>query len=127
MISGPFLNEFWKLFWCRLSLLHRSYDFRRLEVIVHGFLHLRVTAVEANVQISRLTKWLKDYSLSIGKSPLVKLNRVTKDCQATVLAKVEGRNPAFSVKCRLGAALIWDAEERGVLKPGITVVEPTSG
>jgi cysteine synthase A len=68
-----------------------------------------------------------DNSLSIGRTPLVKLNRVTDGARATVLAKIEGRNPAYSVKCRIGAAMIWDAEKRGVLKPGIEIVEPTSG
>lgn len=66
-------------------------------------------------------------SLSIGNTPLVKLNRVVPSGGATVLAKIEGRNPAYSVKCRIGAAMIWDAEERGDLKPGMEVVEPTSG
>jgi cysteine synthase A len=69
----------------------------------------------------------KDNSLSIGRTPLVELRRVTAGCKAKVLAKIEGRNPAYSVKCRIGAAMIWDAEERGVLKPGMRVVEPTSG
>ncbi|HEX6986485.1 MAG TPA: cysteine synthase A [Planctomycetaceae bacterium] len=68
-----------------------------------------------------------DYSLSIGRTPLVRVNHLTKGLKATVLAKVEGRNPSLSVKCRIGAAMIWDAEKRGVLKPGIKVVEPTSG
>jgi cysteine synthase A len=68
-----------------------------------------------------------DNSLSIGRTPLIKLNRVTDGANATVLAKIEGRNPAYSVKCRIGAAMIWDAEKRGVLKPGIEIVEPTSG
>src|SRR5208337_4032000 len=68
-----------------------------------------------------------DNSLSIGRTPLIKLNRVTEGAKATVLAKIEGRNPAYSVKCRIGAAMIWDAEKRGVLKPGIEIVEPTSG
>jgi cysteine synthase len=68
-----------------------------------------------------------DNSLSIGRTPLIKLNRVTDGAQATVLAKIEGRNPAYSVKCRIGAAMIWDAEKRGVLKQGIEIVEPTSG
>jgi cysteine synthase A len=68
-----------------------------------------------------------DNSLSIGRTPLVKLNRVTAGLQATVLAKVEGRNPAYSVKCRIGASMVWDAEERGTLKPGNEIIEPTSG
>src|SRR3978361_840093 len=68
-----------------------------------------------------------DNSLSIGNTPLVRLNRVTDGAKATLLAKVEGRNPAYSVKCRIGAAMIWDAEKRGVLKPGKEIIEPTSG
>ena len=71
-------------------------------------------------------KYFKDNSYSIGNTPLVKLNKVVGG-DALVLGKVEGRNPAFSVKCRIGAAMIWDAEERGVLKPGIEIIEPTSG
>jgi cysteine synthase A len=64
---------------------------------------------------------------SIGNTPLVRLNRIMGNAKATVLAKIEARNPTFSVKCRIGAALINDAEKRGVLKPGITILEPTSG
>ncbi|MFM8580673.1 MAG: PLP-dependent cysteine synthase family protein, partial [Planctomycetaceae bacterium] len=68
-----------------------------------------------------------DNAETIGRTPLVRINRLTKGLKATVLAKIEGRNPAYSVKCRIGAAMIWDAERRGVLKPGMRVVEPTSG
>ena len=68
-----------------------------------------------------------DNSQSIGNTPLVRLNRVVGNAKATVLAKIEGRNPAYSVKCRIGAAMVWDAEARGVLKPGGEIVEPTSG
>jgi cysteine synthase A len=71
-----------------------------------------------------------DNSLSIGNSPLVKFNRITAGLPATVVGKVEGRNPSYSVKCRIGAAMIWDAERRGILKRGsngVTIVEPTSG
>jgi cysteine synthase A len=68
-----------------------------------------------------------DNSLSIGRTPLVRLNRVTEGAGATVLAKIEGRNPAYSVKCRIGAAMVWDAEEKGLLGPGKELVEPTSG
>ena len=74
-----------------------------------------------------MTTWFSDNSLSIGKTPLVKLNRITDGAGATVLAKVEGRNPAYSVKCRIGAAMVWDAERKGLLGPGKTIVEPTSG
>ena len=69
----------------------------------------------------------EDNSLAIGRTPLVRINKVTEGLKATVLAKIEGRNPAYSVKCRIGSSMIWDAEERGVLKPGMNVVEPTSG
>jgi len=65
-----------------------------------------------------------DNTHSIGNTPLVKLNRIT---QGTVYAKIEGRNPAYSVKCRIGASMVWDAEKSGRLKPGMTLVEPTSG
>jgi cysteine synthase A len=68
-----------------------------------------------------------DNALSIGHTPLVKLNRVTQGLRATVLAKMEGRNPSYSVKCRIGASMIWDAERRGQLKPGGEIIEPTSG
>jgi cysteine synthase len=68
-----------------------------------------------------------DNSFSIGRTPLIKLTRVTEGGKATVFAKIEGRGPAYSVKDRIGAAMIWDAEKRGVLKKGIEIVEPTSG
>ncbi len=68
-----------------------------------------------------------DNSLSIGHTPLVRLNRVVELGGATVLAKIEGRNPAYSVKCRIGASMVWDAEERGLLTPGKEILEPTSG
>lgn len=69
----------------------------------------------------------EDNSLAIGHTPLVRLNRVIAPNGAKVYAKIEGRNPAYSVKCRIGANLIWDAEKRGLLKPGVEIVEPTSG
>jgi cysteine synthase A len=69
----------------------------------------------------------EDSSKSIGNTPLVNLHKLAAGLGAKVYAKVEGRNPAYSVKCRLGAALIWDAEERGILSPGSKIVEPTSG
>lgn len=74
-----------------------------------------------------MSRWFQDNSLSIGRTPLVRLNRITDGAPATVLAKIEGRNPAYSVKCRIGAALIADAEKRGLLGAGKELVEPTSG
>jgi cysteine synthase A len=69
----------------------------------------------------------KDNSYSIGHTPLVRINRVTDGAAATVLAKIEGRNPAYSVKCRIGAAMVWDAEARGLLGHGKAIIEATSG
>jgi len=74
-----------------------------------------------------MASFYADNSLSIGRTPIVKLNRIPNGSKATILAKVEGRNPSYSVKCRIGAAMIWDAEKRGVLKPGKEIIEPTSG
>jgi len=74
-----------------------------------------------------MSNWFEDNAQSIGNTPLVKLNRITDGAGATVLAKIEGRNPAYSVKCRIGAAMIWDAEQRGLLGAGKEIVEPTSG
>ena len=74
-----------------------------------------------------MSHWYEDNSHSIGHTPLIRLNRVTDGAKATVLAKIEGRNPAYSVKCRIGAAMIWDAEKRGLLGPGKELIEPTSG
>lgn len=74
-----------------------------------------------------MSRWYEDNSHSIGRTPLVRLNRITDGAPATVLAKIEGRNPAYSVKCRIGAAMVWDAEQRGLLGPGKELVEPTSG
>ena len=78
-------------------------------------------------RVSADPKIFADNSLTIGNTPLVQLNRVTKGAKARVLAKIEGRNPAFSVKCRIGAAMIWQAEKDGLLGPGKELVEPTSG
>ena len=69
----------------------------------------------------------EDNSLSIGKTPLIKLNRIVNGPGTKVYGKIEGRNPSYSVKCRIGASMIWDAEQRGLLKPGVELVEPTSG
>ena len=74
-----------------------------------------------------MKKIYSDNSQSIGNTPLIRLNHVTQGAKATVLAKIEGRNPAYSVKCRIGAAMIWDAEKKGLLKPGVEIIEPTSG
>ena len=69
----------------------------------------------------------QDNSLTIGQTPLVKINRITAGLPVTVLAKIEGRNPSYSVKCRIGSSMVWDAEKRGVLRPGKELIEPTSG
>jgi cysteine synthase A len=77
-----------------------------------------------------MARIFEDNSLSIGNTPLIRLNRITAGLPATVLVKTEGRNPSYSVKCRIGAALIWDAERKRILKPGeknVTLIEPTSG
>ncbi len=74
-----------------------------------------------------MTKWFQDNSFSIGRTPLVKLNRIADGSSSTVLGKVEGRNPSYSVKCRIGSSMVWDAEKKGLLGPGKTIVEPTSG
>ena len=74
-----------------------------------------------------MKKIYPDNSQSIGNTPLVRLNHVIGKTKARVLAKIEGRNPAYSVKCRIGAAMIWDAEKKGLLKPGVEIIEPTSG
>jgi len=69
----------------------------------------------------------EDNSLSIGNTPLIRLNRIVNGSGAKVYGKIEGRNPSYSVKCRIGASMIWDAEKRGLLTPGVELVEPTSG
>ncbi|MEJ2226930.1 MAG: cysteine synthase A [Alphaproteobacteria bacterium] len=74
-----------------------------------------------------MSHWFLDNSLSIGQTPLIRLNHISEGAGATILAKIEGRNPAYSVKCRIGSSLIWDAEKRGVLGKGKEIVEPTSG
>ena len=68
-----------------------------------------------------------DNSLSIGRTPLIRLKHIAGKTPVTLLGKVEGRNPAYSVKCRIGASMVWDAEKRGILKPGKELIEPTSG
>lgn len=74
-----------------------------------------------------MAHWYPDNSQSIGNTPLVRLNRITDGAPVTLLAKIEGRNPAYSVKCRIGAAMIKDAEQRGLLGAGKEIIEPTSG
>src|SRR5271166_3888437 len=74
-----------------------------------------------------MNSWFEDNSRSIGGTPLVRLNRLGVGSSAPILAKIEARNPSFSVKCRIGAAMVWDAERRGVLGAGKEIVEPTSG
>ena len=74
-----------------------------------------------------MSRIYEDNSFAIGHTPLVKLNSITKNAKATVLAKIEGRNPAYSVKCRIGANMIWDAEKKGLLNKNKVIIEPTSG
>ena len=74
-----------------------------------------------------MSHFYTDNAQSIGNTPLIRLNHLTRGSKATVLVKIEGRNPSYSVKCRIGAAMIWDAEKRGLLKPGGEIIEPTSG
>jgi cysteine synthase A len=74
-----------------------------------------------------LARWFEDNALSIGRTPLVRLNHLQDKPRALILGKIEGRNPAYSVKCRIGAGMVWDAEKRGVLRPGKELIEPTSG
>lgn len=83
--------------------------------------------IEDYEEVKNMGTVYQDNSFSIGRTPLVRLNRVIDGAKATVLAKIEGRNPAYSVKCRIGAAMIWDAEKSGKLKPGMEIIEPTSG
>jgi cysteine synthase A len=74
-----------------------------------------------------MTRYFDDNALSIGNTPLIKINRMAKGLKASILAKIEGRNPSYSVKCRIGASMIWDGEKKGLLKPGMEIIEPTSG
>ena len=74
-----------------------------------------------------MARIFEDNAASIGRTPLVRINHLTKGAHATVLAKIEGRNPAYSVKCRIGASMVWDAEKRGALKAGKAILEATSG
>ena len=74
-----------------------------------------------------MTRVFEDNSYSIGNTPLIRLNRLAPNSPATILAKIEGRNPAYSVKCRIGSSMIWDAEKKGILKPGMEIIEATSG
>ncbi len=71
-------------------------------------------------------KYFADNSLSIGNTPLVQIRKLAGN-NSLVLGKVEGRNPAYSIKCRIGASMVWDAERKGLLKPGVEIIEPTSG
>src|SRR5512143_4051239 len=80
-----------------------------------------------NSKEKTMSKFFDDNSLSIGNTPMVKINRMAQGAKATVLAKIEGRNPAYSVKSRIGASMIWAAERQGLLKPGMEIIEPTSG
>ena len=74
-----------------------------------------------------MTRIFEDNSRSIGGTPMIELKRLAAGTKARIIAKIEGRNPAYSVKCRIGASMIWDAEQRGILRDGVQVIEPTSG
>ena len=74
-----------------------------------------------------MTKFFDDNSFSIGNTPMVKINRMAQGLKATILGKIEGRNPSYSVKCRIGANMVWTAEKQELLKPGMEIIEPTSG
>jgi len=74
-----------------------------------------------------MARFFADNSLSIGNTPMVRINRMAQGLKATILGKIEGRNPSYSVKCRIGASMIWAAEKQGLLKPGMEIIEPTSG
>ncbi len=74
-----------------------------------------------------MVKFYSDNSFSIGNTPMVKINKMAEGLKTTILGKIEGRNPSYSVKCRIGANMIWDAEKRGLLKSGMEIIEPTSG
>ena len=74
-----------------------------------------------------MTKFFDDNSMSIGNTPMIKINKMAQGLKTTLLGKIEGRNPAYSVKCRIGANMIWTAEKEGRLKPGMEIIEPTSG
>ncbi len=86
-----------------------------------------MTASKRTIRRTYMGNIYQDNSYSIGRTPLVRLNKVVGGAKGIVLAKTEGRNPSYSVKCRIGAAMIWDAEKRGKLKPGMEIIEPTSG
>ena len=74
-----------------------------------------------------MARFFDDNSLSIGNTPMVRISRMAQGLKATILGKIEGRNPSYSVKCRIGASMIWDGEKKGLLKPGMEIIEPTSG
>ena len=74
-----------------------------------------------------MARFFDDNSLSIGNTPMVRISRMAQGLKATILGKIEGRNPSYSVKCRIGASMIWTAEKQGLLKPGMEIIEPTSG
>src|SRR5262245_48611873 len=90
-------------------------------------LDVRVESLELVVEGGALPHWFEDNAQSIGRTPLVRLNHLQDEPRALILGKIEGRNPGYSVKCRIGAGMVWDAEKRGVLRPGKELIEPTSG
>src|SRR4030067_2586276 len=74
-----------------------------------------------------MAQYFDDNSFSIGSTPMVRINGMAQGLRATILGKIEGRNPSYSVKCRIGASMIWTAEKQGLLKPRMEIIEPTSG
>lgn len=114
-LSAGFIYFFGVVFLLTIAAL---FDRVSSQAAIHTFLYRKATD---------MPRIFSDNSKSIGQTPLVKFNRLTGSTDATVLAKIEGRNPSYSVKCRIGANMIWDAEQKGILRPGMEIIEPTSG
>ncbi len=115
--------------WTRLNQLRQGYDdsFLPESCLSVDYTYDGHAERATDSKEDPMPRWYEDNSKSIGHTPLIRLNRVIDGAPATVLAKIEGRNPAYSVKCRIGAAMVWDAERRGLLGPGKELVEATSG